>query len=259
MGRIHLFEFEDQQWLPRPIRDYMTDFLQFVTNAFGMFNDVSPILREGMEAGGTNVIIDMASGGGGAWLSILPILEKEVPDVQITMTDYFPNLDAFERISEKSEGKITYLSESVDASNTPKTLRGLRTMFLSFHHFRPHQASQILQNAIDERSPIAVFEAQKRDIAHLIKFSLSPINVLLTTPFIRPFKLGRILFTYLIPIVPLLVLWDGLVSVLRTYSVDELHALIHQLEGASSFQWKVEEMKSGPVTILYLLGVPDDA
>ena len=82
----------------------------------------------------------------------------------------------------------------------------------------------------------------------------SPISVLLTTSFIHPFKIGRIIFTYFIPIVPLLVLWDGIVSSLRTYSVDEMNALIASLNNKETFNWEVGKVKSGPGKILYLLG-----
>ncbi len=92
-------------------------------------------------------------------------------------------------------------------------------MFLSFHHFKPDEAMSILQNAVDSTLPIAIFEGQERNLSHFIKFLFSPINVLLITPFIRPFKFARILFTYFILIVPIFVFWDGNVSVLRTYSV----------------------------------------
>ena len=84
----------------------------------------------------------------------------------------------------------------------------------------------------------------------------SPLTVLIMTPFIRPFRLGRIVFTYLIPIVPLIVLWDGLVSSLRTYSVAEMKAMVAKLDNADSFEWEIERVKSGPAHILYLLGYP---
>ena len=88
----------------------------------------------------------------------------------------------------------------------------------------------------------------------IIAMIFSPISVLLTTPFIRPFKIGRIIFTYLVPIVPLLVLWDGVVSSLRTYSVEEMNGLIVSLNNKESFNWEVGKVKSGPGKILYLLG-----
>ena len=131
-------------------------------------------------------------------------------------------------------------------------------MFLSFHHFKPDQATHILQNAVDTKQPIAIFEAQERNIVNFIKFMFSPINLLLTTPFIRPFKTGRIIFTYLIPIVPIFVLWDGLVSVLRTYTAAELINMSENLNNSSSFEWEISKTKDRGITILYLLGFPKD-
>ena len=51
---------------------------------------------------------------------------------------------------------------------------------------------------------------------------LTPIAV---TPLIRPLRWSRLLWTYLIPLVPVITLFEGLVSCLRTYSVQELHDL----------------------------------
>ena len=130
----------------------------------------------------------------------------------------------------------------------------MRTLFLSFHHFNPDNAKQILQNAIDTNSAIAIFEAQERSIPSNIAMIFSPLSLLLTTPFIRPFKIGRIIFTYFIPIVPIFVLWDGLVSSLRTYSVKEMNELVKNLEGTENYNWEIDKVKSGPSIVLYLLG-----
>jgi hypothetical protein len=88
---------------------------------------------------------------------------------------------------------------------------------------------------------------------------LVPLMVLLVTPFIRPFRWSRLVWTYLIPVVPLVSLFDGLVSCLRTYSVQELRDLTEGL-GANNYQWDIGELKStvGPIPITYLIGVPVD-
>ena len=122
--------------------------------------------------------------------------------------------------------------------------------------YASEEAQQILQNAVDRQAPICIFEAQERNLLTLLQFSLSPINVLLSTPFIRPFSLGRLFFTYLVPIVPLFVFWDGVVSVLRTYSVEEMTEMTKQLKDGDRFVWEVGKVKNGPVTNLYLLGYP---
>lgn len=253
--RIHLFEFEDQPWFPKIIRDYMTDFLQFAAKVFDIYKGITDIIVRGVKASGENQIIDMGAGGGGGWIKLAVQVQREIPDIKITLTDFYPNVEAFEKMKANNKA-IDFLSTPVDARAVDPKLRGLRTQFISLHHFRPADAQKILQNAVDAKSPIAIFEAQERSIPNFISMIIAPINVLVMTPFIRPFKLGRIIFTYLIPIVPLITLWDGLVSVLRTYSPKELNGLISQLENGDSFDWEIERVKSGPAKILYLLGTP---
>jgi hypothetical protein len=256
VARLHLVEFEDLQWFPKAIRNYMTDFLQFAANKFDFYKTITPILKNGVEASGTNTIIDLASGGGGGWLKLSEHIAEEMPDVTVHLTDFYPNIAAFERTKAKNPDVFSFEEKSVNALDVPKELIGLRTQFLSFHHFKPDEARQILQNAVDAQCPIAIFEAQKRSVGDFIKFFFSPINVVFSTPFIRPFSFGRILFTYLIPIVPIFVWWDGLVSVLRTYSDKEMNELIAKLKDNESFEWEVSFVKNGPVKIYYTLGIP---
>lgn len=256
MKRLHLFEWEDQSWFPSIIRNYGTDFLQFVAHQFDFYKGVTDIIQKGLEKSGTNTIIDLASGGGGGWVKLAGHLQKEIPNLKVILTDYYPNTPAFEQIVQQNEKVFSYEKASVNALEVPPKLKGLRTQFLSFHHFKPKDAQQILQNAVNHQAPIAIFEAQERSIAHLIQFFFSPINVLLMTPFIRPFSLSRLLFTYILPIVPLFVWWDGLVSVLRTYSIAELKAMTEQIENGDRYVWEIGRRKNGPITIPYLLGYP---
>lgn len=253
MGRIHLFEFEDQTWFPSFLRNYGTDFLQFLSNKTKLYKPIIPILKKALEKSNTNQIIDLGSGGGGGLLWLNSELKKDIPSLKITLTDFFPNISAFKFTKEKA-GNIDFIEKPIDARNVPSELNGLRTQFLSLHHFKPQDAKQILQNAIDTDSSIAIFEGQERSIPSILAMLFSPISVLITTPFIKPFKLGRIVFTYLIPIVPLFVLWDGIVSSLRTYSVKEMNELIENLKGTENYHWEINKVKSGPSVILCLLG-----
>jgi len=52
------------------------------------------------------------------------------------------------------------------------------------------------------------------------------------------------------------VLWDGVISCLRTYSISELKELVKSLEGNERFSWEINTVKSGPGNILYLMGIP---
>ncbi|MFY0652574.1 MAG: hypothetical protein JXQ96_11100 [Cyclobacteriaceae bacterium] len=253
MARIHLFEFEDQSWFPTFLRNYGTDFLQFLSNKTKMYKPIIFLLTENLNQSESIQIIDLGSGGGGGLIWLNSELKKEIPDLKVLLTDYFPNIPAFEYTKIQADN-IEYIENSVDARDVPSELKGLRTQFLSLHHFKPTDAIQILQNAVDSGNPIAIFEAQERSIPSVMAMIFSPLTVLFTTPFIVPFKFGRILFTYLIPIVPLFVLWDGVVSCLRTYSVKEMEELVSKVDRGDTYEWKIDKVKSGPGIILYLIG-----
>lgn len=255
MSRIHLFELEDQSWFPVFLRNYGTDFLQFLSNKTKMYKPVIPIIAKGLKTCNKNRIIDLGSGGGGGLLWLNSELKKNIPDLQIVLTDYYPNIPAFE-YTKRQSNNFEYITKPVDARDVPNELKGFRTLFLTLHHFKPIDAQKILQNAVDSKSSIGIFEAQERSVPSLLAMFFSPVTVLFTTPFIRPFKIGRIIFTYLIPIVPIFVWWDGLVSSLRTYSVKEMMELVENLENKESFEWEIDRIKSGPGIILYLLGTP---
>lgn len=119
-------------------------------------------------------------------------------------------------------------------------------------------ARKIIQNAVDNGQGIGVFELTERKLPVMLMMLIVPIFVLLFTPFIKPFRISRILFTYLIPIIPLLVSFDGFVSCLRTYTEEELKLMVSEIENSESFIWNIgqESMAGNPANITYLIGHP---
>jgi hypothetical protein len=256
MKRRHLPELEDETWFPAFLRDYGTDYLQFMINAGDAYKNLVPYLQKGLAKAKKKVVVDLAAGGGGGWLKLGKRLKAAEPDVKVVLTDYFPNQGAFQHLQEQDPDLFEYRKESVNALDVPKDLVGLRTQFLSFHHFRPAEAQKILQNAVDCNSPIMVVEVTERSVKQVIQFAISPLLVLFVMPFVRPFKIGRIIFTYLIPILPFFIAWDGIASAFRTYKPEEIEAMTKSLKNADSFTWEIGWHESKPSKVLVVLGVP---
>ena len=258
MKRLHLIEIHDQDWCPRAVRNAETDYLQFTIAATKPYAAIVSILATALQRTGAQQVLDLCSGAAGPWLWLHPVLAERGVNVSVRLTDKYPNREAFGRSSCPKDQAITYHSQPVDATGVPGELPGFRSMFTAFHHFRPEQACAVLADAVRKGQGIAVFEATQRNaLALVLTALLVPLMVLFMTPFIRPFRWPRLLWTYLIPLLPIVTLFDGLVSCLRTYSVQELHDLTARME-PSDYHWEIGTVKgkTAPIPITYLIGVP---
>ena len=254
--RLHLFELEDQPWFPAVVRDLATDYLHFMETTFAMHRPVVPLLAEALRATKADHVVDLGSGGAGPVPPLQQALAAGGLAVRFTLTDRFPNVPAFERAA--SADAISFVTEAVDARSVPQGLTGFRTLFNAFHHFRPDDAVAVLRDAAQAGQPIGVFEIPDRRLSTLLPlFLLTPLLVWVVTLFIRPFRWRRLLWTYLVPLVPLTCWWDGVVSQLRAYNVAELEELAGEV-GVAGFTWKVGQVpiKSVPGRLTYLLGYP---
>jgi uncharacterized membrane protein YqaE (UPF0057 family) len=113
----------------------------------------------------------------------------------------------------------------------------------------------VLHAAAAARQPIAIFEVSDRTWKSVISILLTPLAVWLSTPFMRPFLWRRLFWTYLLPLVPLTCLWDGVVSQLRAYTVDELAGLC---AGSAPMRWEHGHIPiaRGQGRLTYLTGTP---
>ena len=256
LPRVHAFEFEDLRWVPASLRRFVTDYLRRVVELFGLLQPAVPLLTNLLRATGRERIVDLGSGSGGAWRTLAPALRETVPDLEVTLSDLYPRPAEVRSELEAVDGVSRYLPTPVDARAVPNTLPGLRTQFLSLHHLRPPEVVAVLCGCVDAGEPYAAFEIQERSLGQALQFLFAPLFVLALTPTIRPIRGRRLLFTYLIPLIPALVLWDGVVSVLRTYSPDELLDLAAQADPEGRFQWDAGIDRKGPGPLVYLTGIP---
>jgi hypothetical protein len=67
-----LFEFSDQAWLPRMLRRFLTDLLEFQASTFHLYEEAIPKLNEALRRAGSREILDLCSGSGGPLLRLKP-------------------------------------------------------------------------------------------------------------------------------------------------------------------------------------------
>ena len=173
--------------------------------------------------------------------------------------------------SKLSDGHVTWMASAVDTLNPGRDLRGLITLLLFLHHFRPwgrrRYSAECTRSAITNldsgRGWVEINLAESSELSPSVWLIALTLNlfmvamVLLLTPLVRPFRWSWLLFAYLIPLAPLYILWDGTVSAFRAYTTDELLVLCGGLKGEPSFRWNVGRISGrGSLTTVYLLGYP---
>jgi len=257
MRRVQFIELHEQPWLPSSLRDEITDALQFGLSLLRAYAPIAPLLQSAVDSTRSRSIVDMCSGAGGPWSGLSRKLQGDAPALHVWLTDKYPNLRAVQNVRSAAENHIAYYPDSVDAMKVPGELLGFRTMFSSFHHFSPEEARAILQNAVDAGQGIGIFEITRRAPSTIALMFPWALMLFVFTPLIRPFRWSRLLCTYVVPIIPLVLLFDGVVSCLRTYRPQELHEMVKNLAGIE-YQWEIGENAKGflQAPITYLIGYP---
>lgn len=255
--RIHAFELLDFGNCPHAVRDGATAYLQFIIRTGNAYGPVIPALAAALAALGQSQVVDLCSGGGGPWPEMRAALVKAgaPPELEVTLTDLFPNHDAFATVS-AGNAHVHFRSEPIDVERDTVSMRGMRTLFSSFHHFQPAQAVLLLRNLAANGDAIFIAEVTRRSVRAILFMLLAPMFVWLATPFIRPFRWSRLALTYLVPVIPFVVSFDGIVSCLRTYTTEELRELLSRLSDLH-YEWTIAEARGrAPMPVTYVVGVP---
>ncbi|ORY24396.1 hypothetical protein BCR39DRAFT_566630 [Naematelia encephala] len=272
-SRPRLIEIHEQAWCPPSIRRPIQTMLAFLwTHRIAPFQarapyeavvdivqrvllDIEDEDERDQEDRGTLQLLDCCSGAGGP----VPAIERDInsrrslaskPPVKVFLSDIHPHLESWIHHSMESPTRsLSYLTFPVDAAHVPAHLkeeRHLRTFFLAFHHFSEDAARRVLEDAMRTAEGICIFELQAPDLGSIVTIlALFPLSFLLI-PFQHP-TITTLLFTYIIPIIPAILIFDGLVSAWRTRSPQHIQylaglaAMTVQLEGGDKEgEWKWE-------------------
>ncbi|MBS1108324.1 MAG: hypothetical protein H6Q88_316 [Anaeromyxobacteraceae bacterium] len=253
--RLQLFEFTDLPGLPRPIRRWLGDYLRGIVTLTRLFAPAGPRIAALLQSAGTDQVVDLCSGAGGPWPALAPGVEASLGrPVHVHLTDLHPDGEAWAWLEASAARGVTGHPGAVRADHVPGDLPGVRTLFDGLHHLPPASARAVLADASRHGVPILAAEAVERSALGLLGVLSSPLLVWLVTPFLRPVTMSRLLFTYVVPVVPLLVLFDGVVSVLRCYRPEELLALAAGLPG--DLEWRVDRARPWGPAATFLTGTP---
>jgi hypothetical protein len=253
MRRIQCFELEDQPWFPTLLRNRMTEYLLWISGISKLYEPIIPQMVSLLKGANRLAVMDLC-GGGGTSLHLKSALDKTFHQpIAWTITDKFPHQEIASYLQIRFAD--THFERAVVDVFEPPAFEGVYTLFTALHHFNPQEVAQILGELSKTGQPIGIFEAGSRRWIDVLFVGILPFFALFfLTPFIKPFKWSRLVFTYFLPVLPFCILWDGTVSMLRQYEADELLKLAQK--AAPSLDWQCVYTPSKFTRLTSLVGIP---
>ena len=265
-SRVHGSEIHETEWCPRAVRDGLTDTLAAVWTKKLLVGDaplrlVGPHVARVATACGARDVLDLCSGAGGPVADLAASAsELETAVRSFTLTDLFPNEAAAARVNGAAHAtglaagapraRVSYYPRPADARALPADLVGafgadalVRTMFGSMHHLRPDDLEGVLRDVVRRRDGFAAFEFQNRSPGNLLWIGLfgllAPWGSALMSRDKYSLSPERFVLTFVVPLIPLAVWLDGIVSCLRTYSEAEFLAVARAADPDGEYEWAV--------------------
>ncbi|KAJ5905205.1 uncharacterized protein N7473_002121 [Penicillium subrubescens] len=271
--RSQLLEIGDQTWCPAWLHQHEQFSLTRLWNLKipgwsrgSLATQACAVVQEHLKDLSSYTILDVCAGAGGP----TPVLESEInkkleseakEPIQFILSDLFPHREEWSRISKKKQN-VTYIETPVDARAAPRVAakgkKECRIFNICFHHFGDKDAAGILRNTIESADAFIIFEITAREVwtclcsplvffwafyVTLIWYWNSPIHLL---------------FTFVLPIAPLAIWVDGLISCLRTRTTKEVRALLDQ-PGLDLSKWTFHSGQKTVqfpfITLYYYIGV----
>lgn len=228
-----LFEFMDQEWIPRSLHATLRDVLGFhlhvtLLNYYGWAAEST--LRTAGHLGASRVS-EMGAGSAGFAQTLAKLIRDRRADMAVEISDLRPNVEQYRSLEAEFPGILHAKTESVDFVSAPDS-SGDRVVVLSaaFHHV-PYEARERVLRAMAPRN-VMIFESVTRNLKSMAGCAIGFLPAMATPVYFfgtREGRWRRFFWCWVVPVAPLMVAWDGVVSCFRCWTEEEWRRELHRL------------------------------
>lgn len=248
LPRLQLFEIHDLHWVPAAISQSMVEVLGNLMKWGRIVDAFVPALEAFVARAGSAELLELCSGSGQCARLLLDRLKEGTGAVpRIVLTDLRPHPRLWGALCASRRNEMTFIPRSVDATRVREEIGcgRPRLMVNAFHHFAPRLARAVLVDAHRNSDGIFIAENFGRNPLATLPCGFYGIPAAFANPVLTSeWRLAKALLTYVLPLIPLAVVWDGLVSSLRVYSREELLEMTRDLR---DFEWHYGSFRYAPL------------
>ncbi len=240
-------ELEDYNWFPQLFRHFQAAYIGSIIKWTKFYQPLVPVVQQLLNENKIDKIQDLCSGSG---MPAVFMQQQMSGHNKTILSDKFPEQ------SFANTENVIYLNTETDVLLLQPERNTCYTMYNSFHHFTDSEQEQVLKNLQAANAPFVIAEILEPDFFTMIKIIFTTTLIqLLTAPFVKPFSLLRLLFTYIIPVNIFTVTYDGIISVLKSKSVQQYQNLVNKTANGN-YEMTVHKINTWKGAITYIKGNP---
>jgi hypothetical protein len=216
---MFLFEFNDAPWLSWGLRRTLFEIMEVCNTRFRRFD--REVARQALVFAKANHLTTIVEMGAGHAPVTRAIAELEGTDgITVTPCDLLPQQAVYAGLQARFPGVVRPRYDPVDLTHVNQWPPGtLLIVASSFHHVPFKNRRNAIHVLTESADRVAVFEPIRRS-AFSLALTQAAIVPCLLLPLVlidRPGSVRRVLTCWLVPIAPLMFLWDAMVSCLRCW------------------------------------------
>lgn len=235
----HLFEFMDHRWTPAAVRATLLDVLDFCNSQFRPWHrqTAGEIVRWARSRPGA-AVVELGAGSGAILREVARLDQAAAAagsePICLIPTDLYPALEAWRRM-QREFPQIQPREMPVDFEEAPFWRSDtVLVLAAALHHIPRERRTPLLLRLAENAGVVLICEPVRRTLCSLLLTSFCWIPALLAPAarMCQPGALRRIVLCWAVPVVPLMFVWDGLVSCLREWSDEEWRTFSGQAHSA---------------------------
>lgn len=231
--RVDSFEFGDLAAAPAFYHQFLREFMSKIYLVFGIHKLWRSEISSFVKKQNSQCIHDPCAGSGYVNQLIFESLPREL-DAKFYLSDLMTNEspEFAKQINALGYKNLKFAESPVDLLKIEAENQMPKMFVNSFHHFSREQVKEILKNTLGQGKEVLVLEYCRKTPDSLLSMLFGAILSLIFFPFVveKKYILPSFIFCFLVPIIPLMLVWDGVVSCLRTHSVSSLRQILMELK-----------------------------
>jgi len=159
--------------------------------------------------------------------------DSRTDNIKLIACDLKPQVEVYEALEKQYPKKVIAISAPIDFSKLHKWEPSTLLLIInSFHHIPPKNRLATLTTLTKSADRVMVFESLHNNLISILLAASGAILAWVLVPILWFNKLGnirRILWCWLLPVAPLMFLWDSIVSCTRMWNDQQWYEVLGKI------------------------------